>query len=419
METRWGLQLAGVDTAAAEPESYWTWRKLGFDEWNMRLGGLAAGVLAIPVLALISAPFLGRAGALIFALLLAIHPWHLEWSQNARFYSPMFLYYNGALGLYLAAVVRDRIWPLVPAVGLALLAVAIKPTSLMLLGVVGIDLLVTRARSRKLPLRPLALAIVVVGGLACAALAIPAITADSGPYQPPLERAVSFSPPKLWAFHTFTVGVPLAAAAAASALWLVRRREHERVVVFLAAAVGVPLVAFGVLALITNTEIRYTFVGLYGWLALAALGLTALLGSLRPLGIVPALLPIAVITAQLVRDASIYYESGYGNRPRWRHAFDYIAEHRMPGEGVVTIPKWTAQYYLEDPSVLNVDLDFESLEKLSAPTWFALKTERYELGEGQPHWLDGRAEMRAVYPQRIPFPQTTIRVYYYRPPSSE
>ena len=55
---------------------------------------------------------------------------------------------------------------------------------------------------------------------------------------------------------------------------------------------------------------------------------------------------------------------------------------------------------------------FDSLEQ---PTWFVVRTTAYELGKGHPHWLDGVAELRAVYPTRNPFPQETLRVYYYRP----
>ena len=60
---------------------------LGETEWTARALPVVFGVLAIPLTYWITRRLFGFSIAILAAFLLAISPWHLYWSQNARFYT--------------------------------------------------------------------------------------------------------------------------------------------------------------------------------------------------------------------------------------------------------------------------------------------------------------------------------------------
>ncbi len=430
--TRIGLQIAGVDVDAIQPEAYDTFRSHGMNEWNMRIGSATMGSLAIPLLGLVTAGFLGRRTALILALLLSLSTWHLLWSQHARFYAPMFLFFSAALSLYYSGAVDDHASrsraKLAIAMLFAVAAVMTKPTANLLLAIIGLDLAIEWARTRKLPLSPGSLAIVVAGGLICVGLTATNVIETAQQTSHFLDRPQGVSPLRLVAGNVYLVGFPIVIMAGASVLVLWRARF--RLVVFLASTVVIPIVAFAILSTLSHVELRYTFLTEFGWLALASLGLNWIWENTKPrLGWVAASVPLALIVGSLAKDALAYYESGYGHRPRWRHAFDYVERHRLPGEKVISREMWAGQFYLQDPTIESVAIDFcvpgsgrcvnpdphyTAWDQLKENTWFVVKGTRFEIDEGKPHWLDGKATLMTVYPNRIPFPQETVRIYYFQ-----
>ena len=81
--------------------------ELGVSEWSARLAPALVGVLSVPVLYYPVRRMLGPAVALLFALLLAVSPWHLYWSQNARYFILLLLFYPLAL-LFLYFGLHER-----------------------------------------------------------------------------------------------------------------------------------------------------------------------------------------------------------------------------------------------------------------------------------------------------------------------
>jgi hypothetical protein len=353
----------------------------------------------------------------VLALLLATSTWHLEWSQQARHYTSIFLYSNLAIALY-ASSVR---WPrpdwrwLALALGLVFLAVSSRATSLMIFGVIGLDLLLTSARERRLALPPVAIGAIAACGVACIALLAVRNLGPAGDISEQaafIARETGGSPLKVVAGNALFSGLPVVVLAAAGFLAHVGREVRHAWL--LAFVVAVPLVCFAGLAPFVHVEIRYTFVNHFGWLALAAIGVVALYDAARQ-ALPPwvAVAPLAMALAGTGYAGLVYYESAYGNRPRWNHAFAYVGRNWQPGEALYAHSSWAGRYYLESDRVANVDLDFEGLDSLDRDTWFVVKATDWDRGEGRAHWLDGVAELRASYPTRTAFPQDTVRVYRY------
>jgi mannosyltransferase len=67
------------------------WIHLGSSEFVLRLLSVLCAVATVPVIYLLGARLFGRGTALIACLLLAVHPFHLELSQQARSYTLLIL----------------------------------------------------------------------------------------------------------------------------------------------------------------------------------------------------------------------------------------------------------------------------------------------------------------------------------------
>ncbi len=105
-----------------------TW---GDNEWNARLVPALIGVISIPAIYFPLKRALGPAIALLASTFLAISPWHLYWSQNARFYSLLLLFYTLAMLFAYLGFEEDRPWYLL--LSLILLGLAAKERLLALL----------------------------------------------------------------------------------------------------------------------------------------------------------------------------------------------------------------------------------------------------------------------------------------------
>jgi hypothetical protein len=89
-----------------------------------------------------------------------------------------------------------------------------------------------------------------------------------------------------------------------------------------------------------------------------------------------------------------------------------VSQHRIPGEGVVAREKWAGSFYLEDSTVRSIDIDFDGLDTPEGNPWFVVKQVLVKPRK-RDHWLHEKAQLRAFFGSRIPYPQYTVSVYYY------
>jgi dolichyl-phosphate-mannose-protein mannosyltransferase len=119
---------------------------LPLDEFGLRLLPAIFGVLAVPAFYFVSRRLVGSRAALLGALLLAVSPLHILYSQLARYWSLVFLF--SAIYPYAFFVgIRDRDRrALALALVTGVLAALAHPVSVLLVGGLGIWLLVTYMR---------------------------------------------------------------------------------------------------------------------------------------------------------------------------------------------------------------------------------------------------------------------------------
>jgi hypothetical protein len=419
------FELAGIDVASLDPKQIWTWRAAGITEWHMRTPVAWLGALTILVLWFASRRTLGTRPTLWLCLLLALSPWHLWMSQVCRFYMQLFLLYNLALLLYYQATMEGSIARAAAAMACLVLAFYTTPIALMIVAVFAIDIAVSWLRGRPTGIRPAFWALGAVAVAICLVAVLRLSGAGAEEFGLRLQRYTEFrgTPQSITVMTVgmiYLVGVPMVVMAALG-FWALLQR-NERLAILLAAAAVVPLLAFiGLNLLGKDTHVRYTFVALFAWLALAAIGIDVTVAGLRSRwgNLVGALPGMALLSTFALSDY-IYMTGGAGYRPLWREAVAYVEAQRRPGELVGG--DWAAhrvsQYYLGDSQVVLLPHGFSDAdmrELVTRPAWILLRAYHPSTGD-RTEQLSAAGALQAYFTNRVAQPNYSINIYYYTPP---
>ncbi len=303
------------------------------DEWTARFVPACAGSLAPAALAWALSSIMGRRRALAAGLFLALHPWHVQWSQNARAYAPMVLFLIVFLGCSLRAA-RQRGHGFVWAGGGALTIAALThPTAL--LPAAGLLLPGISRRWRDHLRRPV-LWLAAMAGLAL--VAGPAWEA----LRTHMQQKGSPSPVLYGQTVAWFGNVPFLALAALSAVagW----KGRDRTARFLAESGWGALVLGFAASLLFRVNAQYV------------------LGALPALcGLAGRIVPesgdrgreartrwgmCVVALAALAVQTSLYFGPYHGVRGHWREACAYVWAHREPSDIVVSNQAPVAEFYL-------------------------------------------------------------------------
>ncbi|MBL9076108.1 MAG: glycosyltransferase family 39 protein [Planctomycetes bacterium] len=320
---------------------------IGADEYSLRLPFAVLGIVTIPLLALCGRRLIGANAAVLAAWLLAVHPWHVYWSQNARGYALVCLFAAVAANRAHAYVVTQRALDLAAAVLAIAIAALSHPTGAMLaagwLAFVGLRR-VQRVHRR--------FVFGFVAVVVLAAIALPILFRWS-PFQGFQRAKADASLPhfvQTTAFY-FRPALLLAALAGLAVGWRGLGRDRALLLGCLA------LVPFGVLLVLGGDVVKVTAryaictLPLFCWLgALACVRIAELAaGPLhRRHRLLAAALPLPLLLfADQVPQLVEYYTSQHGQRARWREACQF-ARSRAGTRNlrVVTVNQPTAAYYL-------------------------------------------------------------------------
>lgn len=339
---------------------------IGGDEYSLRLPFALVGIVTVPLLALCGRRFVGCGTAVLAAWLLAVNPWHVFWSQNARGY---------VLTCCLAAIACNRahayattlrtrdFMVTMAAIGIAALS---HPTGAMLAAGLGAFLLLRRFD--RLHLR-FVLWFVLVTVLVAAVL--PWAVKNWSPFRGFLESKDDPSLLHLLQTTAFYFR-PLALLAAGAGLLFAWRWLGRDKALLLGCLAVVPFYALLVIGgQIAKVTARYaictlpvlTWLGAYACSRLGVLAAGKPLRRRLPMFGAALVLPVLLATDH-VQHAVGYYTSQHGDRARWREACDFVqAQAGDMGLRVLTINEPTVLYYLrprhwsagaDDPNPMTV-----------------------------------------------------------------
>lgn len=407
-----GLHLAGIDPSNIPAESA-TWQSMGLNEFVVRLPTAIVGILTIPIIVIASVRLLGMRGAIIIGLLLAMAPWHIYWSQAARFYIPQFLFYTLSIVFYFIGTRHQSRPHFFASMACMVLAFLSQPTALIVLGVFMADWAVAWARKRPLAIGAFEWCCGCAAVLLCLGIVSYDIWAAPSQWTHFVEEGSRHqSPWRLLMGAQYMIG-PVVGVFAMMTVIGTWRTDERRAVYFLATAV-IPILTFAAVSAWAFVGLRYAFIALFGWLALTAIGTDVLQRALRPrYGTILSWSPLVIIAASMMTSNYIYFNSSGNFHARWRDAAEFVRAHRQPHEAVAASDTHTAAYYMQE-SVSGLPASIDDVGKLTDPTWFIVEVTHACTRTGR-YWLLPDAELVEVFPLRIIHGTSIMQVYKFTP----
>jgi hypothetical protein len=349
---------------------------LPLDEFGLRLLPAVFGVLAIPALYLVGRRLVGPRAVLFGGFLLAVNPLHLYHSQNARYWSLVFLLSAVyPFCIYLGIRDRDR-RTLVLGVVIGVLAVLAHPTSILLVGGLGMWFLTThlsRDRVRQFWSRQstrwiMILVVVGVGIIAVRYILLlrswivvrPGVVSKDYLLFTPGGAGVTQLSLMLSYMDGLTVPLVLAAAVGIYLLW----QRGERSLALLLVWLFVVPVGF-LLLLSFRTSVGPTYFLPAAPIPFIAAGvfldrLAGVSWELRPRWLIPATVVVAMVTAGVPTLLSQYRD---GRRFDFRGAAAWLNDRLAPADVVFSDQRPTMVHYLPGARVQQLTADTAQLAR--------------------------------------------------------
>ena len=424
----WGdevITLGRAESFLSLPPQHWSVTRLltyislqlfGISEWSARLAPALLGTITIPIVYLLVQQIWGRAIAILAASLLAISTWHIYWSQNARFYAALLLFYTVGMLLFYRGLEEDR--PVYLALSLVMFGLAVQERliALLFVPVIGTYLLGMKLLGFQAPkgFRLRNLLIFLVPGLLIA-VALPLLYPIVRQPSQWLSIFGRVNSNPLWILSgvVYYVGIPVIAMAIVGATFKLLLRDRS--VLFLSVGALVPLASITLISLFHFSANRYVFETLPFWIILASIGMVSLVERTSGSARVLAAGSLLILALSPISENFLYYQYQNGNRDDWRGAFSYVGTQKKPNDLVVSSNRLTAKYYMDVEVMSMQGLDVSELDRLVQRTWFVQDMNVEELYPDVLKWINGNAQLMANFDVHVRARNFKMRVYLYDP----
>jgi 4-amino-4-deoxy-L-arabinose transferase-like glycosyltransferase len=347
----------------------------GVNEWSARLTSTVIGILTLPILYMPAKRIFGCGVALIALLLLAVTPWHIFWSQNARFYTALMLFYSLALFVFYFAIEQDRPLYFIGFYLLFYLAMSERLIAVLLLPVIFVYLLLLwllpfekpagfNLRNVLILSAPLILFLIYETYL-FAVTGDFIFEVDLELLAPPIDNPI-----RLLIVIAFSIGLPVLCLAFLNGIFLLSKKSRAGLF-FLTAAILPPAMIAVANPFFFIVE-RYAFVTLFFWIALAASGISALFAITNKHAVALAFGVLLILLADAAGENLMYYQINHGNRLQWREAVEFVREKMDDKDFVVSTRAPLASYYLGSDTLEFRELSSDNLETIESPIWFII-----------------------------------------------
>lgn len=342
--------------------AFWV-RLAGISEIAVRFPSAIAGVVTIPLLYLLARRLAGSRAAIYAAGLLAISPYHLWYSQEAKMYAIVVLLAVISSLCLVEALARNRTsWWVAYVIATSLMFYTHVATVLVFVAQCGYVVLTRRTWHGRERAWLIAVAALTLPYLPIAVWALRVVGGGAATWQPDVSLwdAIRILGVKL-AVNRSTADIErngglvyaLLAAGGVYALW--RRRSPERWWLLLAGLVLVPIVGLWAVSLRQSVfSDRYAIVALPAYLVLVGAAVAGLVASRRawPLGALGIFVVVAFAWSP-IRDVNRTHEAV---KEDWRSAYADIARRAEPGDAIIVHPGYmitTFDYYAQREPLLR------------------------------------------------------------------
>jgi mannosyltransferase len=382
------------------------------NEWNTRIIPAMVGIITLPILYFPIKRIYGKDIALLSIFFLAISPWHIYWSQNARFYTTLLLFYTLALLLFYIAIEEDKPLYLIISMVFMGMAVVERYTSAMIGGVIGLYvillLLPQLSRPKGLNLRNLLLLGVpaILGILAF----VPRILNIMSGFN---QNWINSNPFWLLAGVVYYIGLPVLLIGSIGAIYQVVQKK--KATLLLAINSIIPMIAIAVMSTFMYTANRYLFITLISWLILAAIGVKELLANSNGHAKLFGLGVLGILIFSPLSEDMLYFRYQNGNRDDWKSAFNFIQKHRQPDDLVVSANPAIGDYYLGDTTAEMSSFDINNPIYSNKRIWFVEDFNADEKWPKTHQWILENTSLMGVFDVHLQARVFTMRVYLYDP----
>jgi len=394
-----------------------SFRLFGVSEFSARLFPCVFGILTVPVTYRLGKTLSGWRTGLAAAFFLALSTWHIDWSQNARYYAILGFLVTLSAVLLFEGFEQGKKWKLLAVHPILLLAVLSHPSGafagaafvayLILLYIFRVDKPDYFNKSILFYLSPYIVALIVFLPWY---IRLPRMLLElRGAVSSPIYLLMNL------AYHINPVIIVLAAAALV--LMLADRRREG---VFLLCVICVPillLLAASLKTLAYGVYVFYTLPAFYLLAADSLLGLYDIGGTSKKI-LVHGVFAAVVLT--LVSSTYLYFAYENGNRAKWREACMEVKERMGGGDVVFATEGTTAFYYLgNSPNVYWLSqFQDKYLSMQNKTLWFIVYDEE-RTRESTREFLRDRCRFIAEFSVHSSVKSRELRIYRHDPPGRE
>lgn len=390
----------------------------GHTAFVYRIPAIVLGTATIPILYSLIKRVFDPVIALIAVSLVAVSPWHVYWSQNARFYVSIFLFYNLALFAFYHAVEKRQIrWGMMALCGLLLtVAVVDRIMSLIFLPVVLSFLIVRQSLDARYALSKKQMALIVLFGV----VGFGVVTVFHQ------HQVISFFE-KFWGYPIYHpviligrvgywIGIPLGVVGVAATRYLWRKHDQRYLLIIMAA--WVPILVLALMSPFVLAFPRYAFVALLGWVLLAATAVRELFSHSSPQIYWLILGVVGILVIEPMSQDFLYYFAEAGYRPAWREAYETISQDLTDDDLVITGWPEVGNYYLPDTQVewfTDVDMVRNRIDEtgMARPIWIIEGVA--PLTQDWSDWAYEHCHIKAIHDRHRLMQTSMMRVFYCDP----
>lgn len=347
---------------------------LGVSEFSARFFPCIFGILTIPATYFLAKELFNSKIGLIAALFIALYTWHIDWSQNARYYTlESFLIVISSIMFY-KGLERNR-WQLIMiSPFIFLLAMLSHPSALFMVAACIVYLFILLAIHIEKPVNYkrnllLFVTLFLIGFLSLSSwyITLPTVLIK--------EKGVVTTPSYILMNLAYHVQLPFLILALSAGIHLILCRDRKGI--YLLCCLIIPLLMLIAASIKTLAYGVYVFYTLPFYCILVAYACAQLfkytITELRVLtyGIVFGLI------ALLISSNYLYFNYENGNRPRWKEASLYIKNNIKAGDVVFASDGSTANFYLGNQLAVFWINRFESVfrENSNRRIWFLIYNE--------------------------------------------
>ena len=318
--------------SAFQPSLFW-----------LRFFPAVCGVLGVAAILWSGSRLAGPVAGLVAGLLLALSPWHIDWSQNARHFSAVFLFMVVAVTAFFLYWESGRIrWLLASGVASALGLLTHSSSLFVLVGMGMYATILVLLRpyrtvivTRQKLIATAAFFVILVGAYAPIALSVSQyLGAHKTAWNPPSNVAASIL------FYLGPLELVLAGLAGLLGAWRGRRGA-----LLALQCLCWPVICVVVAASRTISSGAYALPALGGAVVLVGMFVSDLWTDERR---EVSLVLVAAVAAQLGLRTGLYFTTEQGNRPPWREAAHWVTASAASTDEIYATEGVILGYYAGD-----------------------------------------------------------------------